>query len=76
MCIEVIESPQSQSVCEGGTVEFECVIMFPSGTMVDSAIWPTESITDSAATLPGHDATCDIGNLTAPANITKCVNNY
>ena len=45
--------------------------MFPSGTIVDSAIWPTESATDSTASLPGHAATSDIGNRTAPANITN-----
>ena len=38
-CIVLIQSPQNQSVCEGGTVNFECVIMFPEGSSPGGAFW-------------------------------------
>ena len=45
--------------------------MFPSGTVVNGAIWSTGNVPDVTATLPGHDVTNDADNRTAPANITN-----
>ena len=65
----LIESPQNQSVCEGGTVEFACVIMFPSGTTPAGAIWVTDSGGD-AGQLQGHRITNDVNGRSAPAIVT------
>ena len=69
MCLAVIESPQSQSVCEGGTVEFSCVIMFPNGTMPVAAAWFTNS--GSTDGLRGHARTDDLNGRSAPAIVTN-----
>ena len=69
MCIVIIESPQSQSVCEGGTVEFTCVVMFPNGTTPAGAIWVTDSGSD-ASQQPGHSISNDRNGRSAPANVT------
>ena len=69
MYIVIIESPQSQSVCEGGTVEFTCVVMFPNGTSPGDAAWVTDSGSD-AGQQPGHSISNDRNGRSAPANVT------
>ena len=69
MCLAVIESPQSQSVCEGGTAEFTCVIMFPNGTTPVVAAWFTDS--GSTDGLPGHTRTDDVNGRSAPALVNN-----
>ena len=71
MCIVIIEPPQSQSVCEGGTVEFTCVVMFPNGTTPAASLWATESISDVTTALPDHNATNDLNGRSAPVNVTN-----
>ena len=58
--------PQNQSVCEGGTVEFTCVLMFPSGKIPSSATWFTED-GGHAGSLPGHTTSNDVNG----ANVTN-----
>ena len=65
----MIESPQNQSACEGGTVEFTCVMMFPSGTTPGGVIWATDGGAD-ASQLPDHTTTNDANGRSAPANVT------
>ena len=68
MCIVIIESPQSQSVCEGGTVEFTCVVMFPNGTTPTIPSWLADN-SDTGA-MPGHTASNNANGRSAPANVT------
>ena len=62
--------PQSQSVCEGGTVKFTCVLMFPSGATPGGAAWFTEDGGDAGG-LPGHTTSNDLNGRPAPANVTS-----
>ena len=59
----------NQSVCEGGTVNFTCVVMFTSG-MPGPASWFTNNGNNDASRLPGHFLTDDSNERTAPANVT------
>ena len=65
----IIQSPQNQSVCEGGTVNFTCVVMFPSGTTPHSAFWITYNGQVSAAGLPGHSTTNNLSGTSVPVNV-------
>ena len=69
MYIVIIESPQSQSVCEGGTVEFTCVVMFPNGTTPGGSAWFTDRGGD-AGQQPGHSISNNRNGRSAPANVT------
>ena len=59
----------NQSTCEGGTVNFTCVVMFTS-VSPGPAIWLTDNGNIDANGLPGHSVTDDSEGLTAPANVT------
>ena len=65
----IIGSPQNHSLCEGGTVEFTCVIMFPSGTTPGGALWVTDS-GGNADPIPGHSISDDHNGRSAPTNVT------
>ena len=65
----IVQPPQSQSVCEGGTVNFTCVVMFTSRTP-SAAIWLSDNGTSDATSLPGHTKTDDSNGHSAPANVT------
>ena len=70
LCIAIIQSPQNQSACEGKTVNFTCVVMFPAGSMLYSALWFNTN-GGSAIQPPDATATDDSDGLTAPANVTN-----
>ena len=65
----IIQSPQNQSVCEAGTVNFTCVLMFTSRTP-GHATWFTDDGSINALTLPDHSQTDDSNGRPAPANVT------
>ena len=65
----IVQPPQSQSVCEGGTVNFTCVVMFTSGTP-SAASWFTENGATDVTTQSGHTRTDDSNGCSAPANVT------
>ena len=65
----IIQSPQNQSTCEGGTVTFTCVVMFTIGTL-GPATWFTSNGNIDASRQPDHSLTDDSDGLTAPANVT------
>ena len=65
----IIQPPQNQSVCEGGAVNFTCVVMFTS-RIPSAAIWLSDSGTSDATSLPGHTRTDDSNGRSAPANVT------
>ena len=66
----IIQSPQNQSVCEKGTVNFTCVVMFNNGAMPGGAAWYTDN--DNTITgLPGHTESNDVDGCCAPANVTN-----
>ena len=64
LCIAIIQSPQNQSACEGETVNFMCVIMFPVGSTPGSPSW--FDIIGS-----GVPSTDDSNGRPAPANVTS-----
>ena len=65
----IIQSPQNQSTCEGGTVNFTCIVMFTSGSP-GAASYFINNGTNDASEEPGHSVTNDGHGLTAPANVT------
>ena len=65
----IIQPPQNQLVCEGGTVNFTCVVMFTS-RIPSATIWLSDSGTSDATSLPGHTRTDDSNGRSAPANVT------
>ena len=70
-CIVIIQSPQNQSVCEGGTVNFECVIMFPEGSSPGAPFWidgDGNVINDEPPNVAVSD---DSNGRSAPANVTS-----
>jgi len=67
----IIQSPQNQSVCEGGTVNFTCVVMFPNGSTPGGAGWFYNNRANDAEDLASHFATNDVAGRSAPANITN-----
>ena len=68
-CLVIIQPPQNQSVCEGGTVDFACIVMFTGGTP-SAATWFTDNGGTEAITQPGHTRTDDSNGRSAPANVT------
>ena len=68
--IAIIQSPQNQSICEGGTVNFKCVIMFPVGSTPGGAAWYTERGSD-ATSIGDHTATNDANGRSPPPNVTN-----
>ena len=83
LCIVIIQHPQSQSVCEGETVNFTCVIMFPEGTTPGGAGWldvnsniinnnpPHVIITDDSL---GHSAPANVTNVLTVTNVNTSIN--
>jgi len=67
----IIQSPQNESVCEGGTVNFTCVVMLPNGSTPGSATWSTNNGNSNAGGLPGHTVTNDVDGCSGPANVTN-----
>ena len=68
-CLVIIQPPQNQSVCEGGTVDFTCIVMFTGGTL-GAATWFIDNGNTDAITQPGHTKTDDSIGRSAPANVT------
>ena len=68
-CVVIIQPPQNQSVCDGGTVNFTCVVMFTSGPL-SGANWFTDDGFTDVITRPGHIVTDDSNGRSAPANVT------
>ena len=68
-CLVIIQSPQNQTVCEGGTVNFTCVVMFTSGRLSAASLLTDNGDTD-AGSLPGHTRTDDSNGRSAPGNVT------
>ena len=66
----IIQSPQNQSTCEGGTVNFTCIVMFTS-VRPAAATWFTKNRNKDARFEPGHSLTDDSDGLAAPANVTN-----
>ena len=66
----IIQSPQNQSVCEGGTVHFTCVVMFTSGSLGPAGWFTSRNFID-AGRLPGNSVTDDANGRSAPANVTS-----
>ena len=65
----IIQPPQNQTDCEGGTVNFTCVVMFTSGPL-EPANWFTNNGINDASRLPDHTRTDDSNGRSAPANVT------
>ena len=69
LCIAIIQSPQNQSACEGETVNFTCVVMFPNGSTTVSPFW-TDIDGSSIIQPPDVTATDDSNGRSAPVNVT------
>jgi len=67
----IIRPPVNQSVCEGGTVNFTCVVMFPSGSTPSSADWFTNNRVTNTRDLSGYFITSDVAGRSAPTNVTN-----
>ena len=65
----IIKSPQNQSVCVGGTINFTCAVMFTT-VSPSAAIWLSDGSTTDATSLPGHTRTDDSNGHPAPASVT------
>ena len=65
----IIQPPQNQTGCEGGTVNFTCLVMFTSG-LPSAANWFTNDGDNDACTQPDHTRTDDSNGRSAPANVT------
>ena len=70
LCVAIIQSPQNQSACEGGTVNFTCVVMFPNGTVPGGASWFDRNNND-VSDLRGHTKTNDLNGRASPVNVTN-----
>ena len=70
-CIVVIQSPKNQSVCEGGTVNFECVIMFPEGSSPGGASWVDDNGNVIEEQPPNVTIDNDSNGRSAPADVTN-----
>ena len=70
LCIAIIQSPQNQSACEGGTVHFVCVVMYPNGSTPGSPLWFNTN-GGSVIQPPDVTATDDSNGRSAPANVTS-----
>ena len=65
----IIQPPQNQTSCEGGTVNVTCVVMFTSGPL-EHANWFSNNGINDASRLPDHTQTDDSNGRSAPANVT------
>ena len=70
-CLVIIQPPQNQTVCEGETVNFTCVVMFTSGPLGPAAWFTNNGNNDATSRLPGHTLTDDSNGRSAPANVTN-----
>ena len=66
----IIRPPVNQSACEGGTLNFTCVVMFISGPL-GAATWVTNNGIIDATALPDHTRTDDSNGRSAPASVTN-----
>ena len=67
-CLVIIQPPQNQTGCEGGTVNFTCVVMFTSGSP-GPASWFTNNGNIDGIAQPGHTRTDGSNGRSAPANV-------
>ena len=65
----VVQSPLSQSVCAGETINFTCVVMFTNQTPA-AAIWLTNNGIADATKQLGHTTIDDSNGRSSPANVT------
>ena len=70
LCIAIIQSPQNQSACEGETVHFVCVVMYPNGSVPGSPLWFNTN-GGSVIQPPDVTVTDDSNGRSAPANVTS-----
>ena len=69
MFIAIVQPPESQSVCVGGTATFTCVVMWPDGSdPIGGATWFIDN--GDASVEPGHTVANDVNGRSAPANVT------
>ena len=66
----LIQPPQNQTGCVGGTVNFTCVVMFTSDP-VEPANWFTNNENSDASIQLDHSLTDDSNGRSAPANVTN-----
>ena len=72
LCTVIIQHPLNQSVCEGETVNFTCVIMFPDGSSsFGGAFWVDDNNNLITSTPPRVITTDDSNGRSAPANVTN-----
>ena len=67
----ILQSPQNQSVCEGGTATFTCTVMFPSGTIPSGALWGTNNGQVAIMANEVYSVNNDVNGRSAPANVTN-----
>ena len=65
----IIQPPQDQSVCEGGTAQFTCVVMFTNVSLSRATWFTNDGNTDASGELR-HSLTDDRDGRSAPANVT------
>lgn len=67
----IIQPPQNQSVCEEGTANFTCVVMFAStSASLGSAAWFNSDFINVDGQ-PGISVTDDSGQRSPPTNVTN-----
>ena len=71
LCTVFIQPPQNQSACEGGSVNFTCVIMFPNGSTPGGANWINAMTGGRAIDVDGHSYSNDVNGCDGPANVTN-----
>ena len=69
-CVVIVRSPVNQSSCAGDTVNFTCVVMFTSGSLIPAS-WFTNNDDIYVSRLPGHTQIDNSYGLTSPANVTN-----
>ena len=69
MSLVIIQSPENQTVCEGGTATFTCIVMFPNGSDLEPVNWVTNGGRTNALIDSRHTATNDINGHSAPADV-------
>ena len=73
MSLVIIQSPENQTVCEGGTATFTCIVMFPNGSYLEPANWATNGGRTNVLLDNRHTATNDINGRSAPADVINVV---
>ena len=67
LCIALVQPPQDQSVCEGGTASFACVILFPNGTTPGNPTWLDENGNDIRS---NYDVSDEVDGQTVTSILT------